>query len=426
MKRVSLIFLFIATVTMISFNALASTYHLGKEIEISQLHRKDASHERPAVAWNSRHNEYLMVWHAEWHTYSGPPLYYIHAQRVSKTGELLGKFEFRIGGDCKYPAVAYNFIDDNYMIVWSRYNGPYSRWEIYGRIINWDSIGINAQFVIAAWSSMNLQVPAVAYGGNIATGHNDYMVVWQTSHATTGILQGIGRRRVNANGSLPGNADYVTPPSGLNQGSPDIAYHPSSDEYLVVWVEPYFTNLNIYGGRLNYQGTLQGSKFNVYPSMAYEQQTPAVVTDHLGGEYLVVWMERFSTVDWDICGARRDVNGNLSSTKYWYALTADDEKYPAVALNGATQEYLVVWERYTGSGASIMSKFCDDIGHWQTIEIAPGGFGDNRWPAVAFSLSGYFIGYGWRSFIPHSDSDIYGTMWLKNRAMPWLQLLLLD
>ena len=275
---------------------------------------------------------------------------------------------------------------------------------------------------------MNLEFPAVAYGGNIVAGHNDYMIIWQTSHATAGILQGIGRRRVNANGSLLGYADYVTPPSGPNQGYPDIAYHPSSDEYLAVWAEPYFSTINIYGGRLNYQGTLQGSKFNVYPDMTSEQQAPVVVADHLGGEYLVIWMERFSSYDWEISGVRRSTSGGLTSTKYWYTMNTVDDKHPAVALNGATGEYMLVWERYTGSGASIMSRFwygpfSED---YQTIEIAPGGFGDNAWPAVAASLSGYFVTYGWRSFVPQSDSDIFGRMWLQNRAMPWLQLLLLD
>ena len=66
--------LFIAIVISIPFNARAGTYHLGEEIWISQQHRDDASHERPAVAWNSRHDEYLVVWHGVWHTYSGPPL----------------------------------------------------------------------------------------------------------------------------------------------------------------------------------------------------------------------------------------------------------------------------------------------------------------------------------------------------------------
>jgi hypothetical protein len=173
--------------------------------------------------------------------------------------------------------VAYNHTNDQYLVVWSQYNATDARWEICGRIIPWNGPGTNAPFQIASWSSMNLGVPAVVWNSY----RNEYMVVWETSLVSTGQLLGIGRRRLSSTGGFLSNADYITGMGSTNQGFPDIAYNLAADGYLVVWAEPGASAINVYGGRLDREGTLQGSKFAVDSSSNENKSRPSRPTSRI-------------------------------------------------------------------------------------------------------------------------------------------------
>jgi hypothetical protein len=379
-----------------------ASYRLGPELALSQ--GTPASYEEhPAVAYNysSQHREYLVVWHNH-----RPVTQDIYARRVSESGQILSWFAVSTASECLYPAVAYNHTNDQYLVVWSQYNAAGARWEIYGRIIPWNGPGTNAPFQIASWSSMNLEVPAVAWNSY----RNEYMVVWQTSHVSTSQLLGIGRRQLSNTGGFLSNADYITGAGSTDQGFPDIAYNLAADGYLVVWAEPGVSAINVYGGRLNREGTLQGSKFAV-DSSSNEQQKPAITTNEQD-RYMVVWQEWVS-VDWDIHG--KEVNSATGAplpTLYLIAiLWGSDETTPDVAWGGGAGEYLTVWQQTTGSGEAI------DAVRWgsgvtvYSFEVAPGGMGDNKNPAVACGMPSYLIAYEWKSWTPGSDSDIYGRLW---------------
>jgi len=195
-----------------------------------------------------------------------------------------------------------------------------------------------------------------------------------------------------------------------NQGFPDIAYNLAADGYLVVWVEPGASAINVYGGRLNREGTLQGSKFAVDAS-SNEQQKPAITTNEQDC-YMVVWQEMVAG-DWDIHG--KEVNSATGAplpTLYLIAITASvDETTPAVACNGGTGEHLAVWQQTTASGEAIHGVRWGDNVNAYSFEVASGGFGDNKNPAVANDIPGYLIAYEWKSWTPGSDSDIYGRLW---------------
>ena len=381
--------------------ALASTSWLGSEIWLSGG-TPAADEGRPAIDHNSLHNEYLVVWHND-----RPATKDIYARRVAERGGLQSWFSISSCSNCLYPAVAYNRTNDEYLVVWCQYNA--SKWEIWGKIIPWNGPGSNAPFQIAAWTSNNLQVPAVAWNSY----RNEYMVVWQTSLVSSGQLLGIGRRRLSSTGASLSNADYITGLGTTNQGFPDLVYNVAADGYLVVWIEPGASAPNVFGGRLNREGTLQGAKFAIDPS-SNEQQKPAVTTNEQD-RYMVVWQEMVSG-DWDIRG--KEVNsatGVPLGTTYLIAISyAIDETTPDVACNGGTGEYLAVWQQATGSGEAIQAMRWGTNVTTHRFEVAAGGFGDNTNPAVAADIPGYLVTYEWQSWTPGSDSDIYGRRWVPD------------
>ena len=68
---------------------------------------------KPAVAYNSLHDEYLVVWS---HNSSS-----IRARRVSATGQLLGSeitLDAGLEGTHQLPSVAYADVADAYLVVW--------------------------------------------------------------------------------------------------------------------------------------------------------------------------------------------------------------------------------------------------------------------------------------------------------------------
>jgi hypothetical protein len=377
-----------------------NTWRLSNEINLSSS--TPASYEEgPAIAYNWTHGEYLVAWFN-----NRPVTQDIYVRRVSKSGVLLSWFAVSTASNCKNPAVAYNQINDQYLVVWSQYNAADTRWEIYGRIIPWNSPGSNIPFLIASWSSMNLEVPVLAWNSY----RGEYMVVWQTSLTSSGQLLGIGRRRLSATGGFLSNADMITGMGTTNQGYPDISYNVAADGYLVVWVEPGPSAINVYSGRLNREGTLQGSKFAVDPS-SNEQQKPAITTNEQD-RYMVVWQVLVSG-DWDIHGKEiNSMTGTPYPTQYLIAiLYGIDETTPDIACNGSTQEYLTVWQKTTGAGEAINAVRWGLNVNTYSFEVAPGGFGDNKNPAVAADIPGYLISYEWTSWTPGVEGDIYGRLW---------------
>ena len=368
--------------------------------------------EQPAIAYNSSHGEYLVVWHN-----NRPATQDIYARRVSRTGELLSWFAVSTSPNSKFPSVAYNHANDQYLVVWNQFNPSAARWEIVGRIIDWNGPGPRAAFVIASWTSMNVELPVAVWNSY----RNEYMVVWQTSQVSTGQLLGIGRRQLSNTGAALSNADYITGMGSTNQGSPDVTYNLAADGYLVAWVEPSSNVVTIHAGRLNRAGALQGSKFTV-GATGNEQQKPAIGTNNQD-LYMVIWQELAGS-DWDIYGKEiNSATGTPLPTNYLIAIMLNvDETTPDLTCKGPNLECLFVWQATSPSGEAIKATRWGSNVTIYNIEVAPGGFGDNQNLAVAAGRPGYLVAYEWKSWTPGSDSDIFGHIWWQEAI--YLPLLL--
>jgi len=181
-------------------DALATTSVLGGEIQISLPTTPECDRYQPSVAYNWVHDEYLVVWHNAWPDGHQD----IYARRVSHSGQLLSWFSVSAGAnDRVQPAVAYNASTDEYLVVWMyNANGDGSTYEIWGRTIAWNGAYQNLPFQIITWPNRTFWTPRVAWNSI----RNEYLVVWSAHDATTLTPPTPFLPRTAANYSAPSSA----------------------------------------------------------------------------------------------------------------------------------------------------------------------------------------------------------------------------
>jgi hypothetical protein len=390
-------------------SAVTFSYRLGEEHQLSP----DGNAERylPAVAHNSNHGEYLVVWHNTW---SGSRD--IYARRVSETGQVLSWFCVTTGANDRFePAVAYNAANDEYLVVWMQEAGP-DVYEIWGRIIPWNAPGVNADFLIISWANRSFWTPRVAWNSY----RNEYLVVWNAFDTTIGFPAGtandIAGYRVSAGGVVqnPGSPLILT--TYANPHQVDMVYNVAMDEYWLAFVVTHTqitTGNDIYGLRVSWNGTPVNPP-GLVPicEIAQDQNAPAVATNEQD-RYMVVWEHEYSITDRDIYGREYDALGNPVGSYFTLASWTEDTTAPDVAANGTNTSWLAVWQEELASGTEYAVKGF----HWGSgptvptyfFDVANYAFWENENPAAAAGASGYLIAYEGDSST--TNRHIFGRVW---------------
>lgn len=310
--------------------------HLGGEIVISAL---DNIQWAPAVAYNWKHDEYLVVWDNQW----GGGGRDIYAQRITGQGELKSSFAVTAGPNNRMdPSVAYDPVNDRYLVVWIYdYWGDGSDWDVYGRFIPWNGPDASLkEFTMCNWTSSQWH-PEVAYG----RAQEEFLVVWM--NAPGGVIPTyISGRRVFADGSGFPPGDGFTISSGSeNRDFPDVAYNLARNEYLVTWdVLKSGTGLDIYAVRLRGDGVaLGGGEFGIaeWPD---DEERPALAACNIADQYLVAW-ESLVGSDYDLYARFVKGDGTLDGGPHVIYDTVVHEIEPDVACNMSGRQYLVVWQQ---------------------------------------------------------------------------------
>lgn len=178
----------------------------------------------PVVAYNSQHNEYLVVW---WNDRGASRD--IYAQRVGPDKSLKSWFAVAAGAGEWYwqPALAYDPLEDEYLIVYT-YRAATDDYDIKAKRISWNGSWIGPEFSIRVEKDIQWN-PAVAYNHLM----DEYLVVYENDWA--GGTKDIDAQRVSAaDGSLKAWRNIAT---GLGQirWLPDVAYNAVSDQYLIAY-----------------------------------------------------------------------------------------------------------------------------------------------------------------------------------------------
>ena len=399
-----------------------ATSHLSDEVQISTFSTPtEAQPYGPAVAHSTVHKQYLVVWHNKrsgesWH---------IYGQRVSESGQRVGSwFPITSGtGNRVQPALAYNWIEDEYLVVWMYdVSGNGSRWDIRGRTVAWDGSSMGAEIHIGVWPApWDMRLPSVAWNSY----RNEYMVIWDSWSTVTHLAISIGQRMVPGDGSaLPNGREIIT---ANTPHQSDIAYNVATDKYLVVW-RRMATSVygDIYGARLKPDGTLDSAEFPINATSSRYQRHPAVTTNQQD-RYMVVWQQTYNAVapwDWDIHGQELDVNGNKVGLAFYVAWALDDdERFPDVACNGSTGEYLAVWQLTKAGQEAIWGRRWGTNVTASSFEVSAHAFWDSKKPAVAADIPGYLMVYeGVAIPFAGATQHIYGRMyWPESLYLPTLK-----
>jgi hypothetical protein len=383
----------------------ASTPNLGSEMTVSALDNVQYS---PAIAYNWKHREYLVVWENEW----GGGGHDIYAQRISDQGEVLSWFSVTAGANNRMqPDVAYDPVNDQYLVVWIYdVHGNGSDWDVHGRLIPWNGDDPNPnEFAICNWTSSQWK-PRVAYG----RAQEEFLVVWMNAPAA--VKTYISARRVTAvDGNFPAGGFTISSGSE-NRDYPDVAYNLARNEYLVVWDLDYDgtgADHDIYAVRLEGNGNeLGGGEFGIaaWPS---NEERPAVAACDAADQYLVGWQSletgvfnlyvRFIQGDGTIDGGPEVIGGSPFN---------ETEHDIACSMSG--QEYLVAWQQYGASPSGPSSVWGRRIHSDKNMDpefgIVAGATGDERtYPVVAGGYVNYLTAWE-HDRLGTSFQDIHGRL----------------
>jgi hypothetical protein len=388
-------------------------YRLGSEMQLSPSPQCDTSDEHtPAVAYNYVQKEYLVVWDNEWPG-GGRDIY---ARRVSDSGQVLSWFCVSTGTDNRLrPAVAYNATNGEYLVVWMKEVSS-DVYEIWGRIIPWNGPGSNAEFKIISWTDRSFWIPRVAWNSY----RNEYLVVWNAFNTTIsfppGVPNDIAGARISNTGSIL-SSSILTTYSGPHQV--DITYNVAMNQYFIVFVVIHTaatSGNDIYGLRVGWDGSPVGGLIEIYrddfAGGRKHQNHPAVATNEQD-KYMVVWEHEYSSTDHDIYGREYNVNGTPDASSFPISSWTQDDTVPDVAANGANKEWVAVWQRAlpSGSGYSIHGfRWGSEPGvSTYLFDVANWTFVECKNPAVAADIPGYLIVY--EEKVPPNTFDIYGRLW---------------
>jgi hypothetical protein len=287
--------------------------------------------ERPRVAYNSRRDEYLVVWQDGTGEASSGGYNYIHGQRLSWDGQLIGSMIVinRTTAWQIKPDVAYNHRDDEYLVVWQD-GGE----DIHSQRLSGDGLLIVGPFPICTAVRHQLH-PRVAYNPH----SNEYLVVWDDyrDHQQWDIYG----RRVTSFGS-PYGPDIAICTMPNDQFHPDVDFCPLRNEFLVVWADetvPLYPDL--FGALVSESG-LVGAPF-VVSAAAYGQEDPDVSYNPVHGEYLVAWT---NNRPWDIRGQRMSPLGTFVGGEIVICNAQEKQHLPVLAVNTNTGGYIVAWEDF--------------------------------------------------------------------------------
>ncbi len=275
----------------------------------------------PSVAYSSVDGEYLVVWPGDDTVDNKNEIF---AQRLDATDGTEKSSDFKVASlgpaaDANYdtfsPDIAFNAIEDEYLVVWSGDdNTPplvNDELEIFGRRVD----GLTGAFPgnIFRISDMGPDgdpnydafVPAVAFNSR----DNQYLVVWDGDDNTAPLVDSEGEvfgRRTAGGVDLPLGSDLRLSDMGPNGDDlyagvfPDVAFDPAHREFLVAWygdddTAPYVEGeREIYTQRVSADGLEIGGDTRISDmgppgDPDFDAAPPAIAVNGTDLEYLVVF-----------------------------------------------------------------------------------------------------------------------------------------
>ncbi len=273
----------------------------------------------------------------------------------------------------EYPAAAYNSSSNQFLVVWEDFRGLSGFGsDVYAQLVNSDGSMAGGNFSISVEDDWQ-RGPIPAY----SPVENKFLVVWvdQVNHDIHG-------RLVNANGSLSGSTFPISAAANY-QWNPDIAYNPTSDQFLVVFDDDRLVayDKDIYGKLVNADGTLSGNDIQI-STPSEDQLLPVVAHNSADNQFLVVWQDdRNPATNADIFAQLVNGNGSLDGSNFPISTSSSDQGDPDVAYDSYSNQFLAVWEQSADIYGRVIHADGSFPGPEFQIAAGPGGLSD---PSVEF------------------------------------------
>jgi hypothetical protein len=274
------------------------------------------------------------------------------------------------------PAIAFNSTDNQYLVVWEQENAATNGTtdEIFGQLLLGDGTKIGGPFRISTSDFVGDELgaghPDVTYDSQ----DNQYYVVWESDYGSRDYFR-IRGREIEADGTLVGSEYRISPtiPGVTDTWHPAVVYNTTNHRYAVTWEQT-----REFGSGSN--GVL--SEIWISVSDAYEppgvvyfdiqpiESTPTqdgfapdIEYNAVDNQYLVVWTRDTATPlgYHEIFGSRCD-NGGYPFSRFPISDMQrggfDRDGFDAaIDYNGNLNDYLVTW---TGDGVGSADTLQND------------------------------------------------------------------
>ena len=381
--------------------------NIGSVARISQMGPDgDSAYDarNPAVAYNSSNNEYMVVWYGDSNTGSViEGEFEIWGKRINASnGQAIGS-QFKLSQmgplanrayDAIDPVIAYNSINNNYLVVWRGEDGnlpnAIGEFEIYGQLLNSNGVEIGVDdFRISDMGPDNDGLfdafsPAITYNAN----SNEFLVVWYGDDNRGGHVSGefeIYAQRINAvNGNEVGINDFQVSETGVpgfvtrSAQFPAVSWNNNLNQYLVVWsADPATGNFvgnefEIFGQTLSATGGEIGANDFVISNMGpignnnFDAFRPAVAYYVAESAYAVAWRgdTRFDgefEIYYQIIDAATQAKKESPDVRASHAGPDDSILYDArrvdIVSNPATETVELIWEQENEISDQVSGEF---------------------------------------------------------------------
>lgn len=353
----------------------------------------------PHVAFDSINNRFLVAWLDGWPTSAE---YNIYGQLVNQDGSLYGATIpiSTVSGSQQYiqrgtsNKIAFDPNNQRFLVVWQdNRNGV---WNIYGQLVNADG-GLHG-------NNFNISpIPPVYHFAGAPTVqfdtiNNRFLVVWVGPSA--GIPANIYGQLVNPDGSLHGSMIQITDyAEDYYAAYPDIEFDPNNGRFLVTWGQQY--DGNIYGRSVNGDGTLYGSEITIGYYGLGSSCLASLTFDPINSRFLITYN---NAGDW-IWGQLIDADGTLYGSEF--KISDYYTSFPSVVFDTVNNKFLLVGYHDSEYYNGVFGQFLNSDGslHGSDFAILSGASSGPLDPFVAFgtgaigslvvwadwSLSGYDI-----------------------------------
>lgn len=421
---------------------------VGDNIDLTTMSGCEAT--RPALAFNSQDDEFLVVWCETSPTYPCD----ISAQRVTAEGTLVGEVA-TVAMEESYqikPTVAYNASDNEYLVAWrSQYGWPDYNSSVGQRFaadltplgspyqLTETGVGFEAslthnsvdnEYFLTARSYT--PDPAGVIGSRIAgdtvvdpaveidlsvgiteldpapngevtynTLDNQYLATYAVQACPTWSAFNIRACIVNADGTLAGSPFAVNFPPNFRAfyQAAAVAFDANAGRYLVVYGDAY--EVPLHAQFVARDGTLIGYPFEISEAMVDTQVSPRMAFDPVNNVYLVAWGESPTDDTTQILVQLLATDGTLLGEPL--ALTTTAHHMPFVRANTNSGGFLVVWRDQRNEDDSI-----DVYGQFLDVESTCPGDLDGDLDIDLADLAQLLTNYGVTSGATYEMGDLDG------------------